>query len=384
MLVGAGRRRRAALVKAAVTTAMVASVGAWAGGGSPVAAVGFTCDGGGPTYDVIRGDSWFWIADKVDVGVTALLDANEATTDDLLLVGDRLCLPGGAATTAGCQQTYSVRSGDGWYRIADRSGVSVTALTGANDASLSRALHPGDVLCLPNGATTSSSSGSSAASGSSNSSAGGRYTVARGDSWSAIADRAEVSMRALLSQNGASSTDLIVPGQVLTLPAGATMPSPTNTAPVILEAAATQGPCGYADTWGQARSTTRQHQGVDIFPGSGAYVYAVVDGRLTGRVWDGAGRNAGNAWTLTGADGTRFFYAHLSDFNPELRVGSRVQAGEILGWVGDTGNASAPHLHLEIRPQGGAPVNPYPIVRAQGAGCNDGTPYRQPSGWIPD
>ena len=381
MLVGAERRHRAAFI----AVGLIASIGAVAAAPSAASAAGFSCSSG-PSYDVVSGDSWFWIADKVDVGVTSLLDANEATADDLLLVGDRLCLPGGANAAAGCGQSYTVRSGDGWYRIADRSGVSVSALTAANGVTLDASLHPGDDVCLPNGATSSSasSSSSSSTSSSSSSSGGSSYTVARGDSWSAIADRAGVSMGALLSQNGASSGNLIVPGQVLRLPAGASQPSTVDSSPVILGAAATQGPCGYADTWGQARSSTRRHQGVDIFPGNGAYVYAVVDGRLTSRVWDGAGRNSGNAWSLTGADDTRFFYAHLSGFAPDLRVGSTVRAGQIIGWVGSTGNSSAPHLHLEMRPRGGAAVNPYPTLRAQGAGCNDGRPYTQPGGWVPD
>ncbi len=100
-------------------------------------------------------------------------------------------------------------------------------------------------------------------------------------------------------------------------------------------------------------------------------------------MWNATGQNAGNAWTLTGADGTRYFYAHLSDFAPELSVGSWVTAGQIIGWVGSTGNASAHHLHFEVRPGGGSPVNPYPILRAQG-GCNSGRPYTQPGGWVPD
>ena len=376
MLVGAERRHRAALI----AVGLIASIGAVGAAPSIASASGFSC-ASGPSYDVVRGDSWFWIADKVDVSVTKLLDANEATADDLLLVGDRLCLPGGTKTAAGCGQKYTVRSGDGWYRIADRSGVSVSALTAANGVTLDAALHPGREVCLPNGATSSSSSSTNS---SSSSKSGASYTVTRGDSWSAIADRAGVSLRALLSQNDASAGNLIVPGQVLRLPAGATQPSTVDTSPVVLAAAATQGPCGYVDTWGQARSATRRHQGVDIFSGDGAYVYAVVDGRLTGRVWDGAGRNAGNAWTLTGADDTRFFYAHLSDFAPGLSVGSTVRAGQIIGWIGETGNASAPHLHLEMRPRGGAAVNPYPTLRAQGGGCNDGRPYQQPGGWIPD
>jgi murein DD-endopeptidase MepM/ murein hydrolase activator NlpD len=112
-------------------------------------------------------------------------------------------------------------------------------------------------------------------------------------------------------------------------------------------------------------------------------VYAVADGRITDKAWDQPDRIAGNALELTVANGTFYFYAHLLDFAPGITVGERVQAGEIIGWVGQTGNASSPHLHFEIHPGGGDAVNPYPYVKAAG-GCNRGTPYTQPSGWVPD
>jgi murein DD-endopeptidase MepM/ murein hydrolase activator NlpD len=346
-----------------------------------VSAAGFSCPGNSPTYAVRSGDSWFRIADRVDVRVGSLLDANDAALNDLLVVGDRLCLPPGADRSGACSFSYTVRSGDSWASIGWRAGTTARSLAAMNGTDTGRAIHPGDRICVPDGTPASAGSSTGVSSGSSGS--GGSYTVVRGDSWARIASRAEVSMRSLLSANDANSRDLIVPGDVLRLPAGAKQPSSSRSTWVTLDAAPTQGPCGYLDTWGQARSSTRRHEGTDIFSGDGNYVYAVVDGRLTDRVWDGAGQNAGNAWTLTGPDGTRFFYAHLAGFAPEVRIGSRVQAGQVIGWIGSTGNASAPHLHFEIRPGGGSPVNPYPILRAQG-GCNSGRPYTQPGGWVPN
>jgi hypothetical protein len=115
---------------------------------------------------------------------------------------------------------------------------------------------------------------------------------------------------------------------------------------------------------------------------AGQYVYAVQDGRLSKQTLDRPGSLSGNAWWLTADDGTYYFYAHLSAFAPDLKVGSRVTAGQIIGYVGRTGNASGAHLHFEVHPKGGVAVNPTPIVRSVD-GCKTTTPPPQPGGVLP-
>lgn len=146
-----------------------------------------------------------------------------------------------------------------------------------------------------------------------------------------------------------------------------------------------RGPCWFSDDWGDPRGGGRRHQGTDLFATPMSYIYAVVDGTLTRRTWDQPGMRSGNAWWLTAADGsgTYYFYGHLADFAPELSVGSRVEAGQIIGFMGNTGNSAFPHLHFEIHPNGGGAVNPYPLLR-QLDGCKTGEQYRQPGGWVPD
>ncbi len=129
------------------------------------------------------------------------------------------------------------------------------------------------------------------------------------------------------------------------------------------------GQCWYGDTWQQARSRGRVHLGTDIGAAEGTPVRAVVTGRISRVYHDRTGSLSGNGLKLRTPDGTYFFYAHLSAFATGIDLGVPVTAGQIIGYVGHTGNALGPHLHLEIHPGGGAAVNPYPILKAGVGAC---------------
>jgi LysM repeat protein len=228
------------------------------------------------------------------------------------------------------------------------------------------------------------------------------YVVATGDSWWGVARKVGVSMDALLSINAAVQATPMYLGTTICLPDGAvpsttvpattvpgapttTVPAPTTTVPpTLVEMAAfpVQGPCWYTDTWQAPRGGGRKHEGVDVIARSGLYLYAVTDGTLTRQNLDRPGSLSGNAWWLTADDGTYFFYAHLAAFAPGLQVGSRVKAGQVIGWIGRTGNASSPHLHFEIHPYGGRAINPTASIRAVDA-CRATAPLPQPDGAAP-
>jgi peptidoglycan LD-endopeptidase LytH len=118
----------------------------------------------------------------------------------------------------------------------------------------------------------------------------------------------------------------------------------------------------YDDTWGAPRSGGRRHEGVDMIAPRGLPLYAVVGGVVTFK----SNALGGNAVSLVGDDGNRYYYAHLDSYVGSSR---RVYQGEVIGYNGDSGNArySTPHLHFQVHPGGGQPVNPTPTVRL--AGC---------------
>ena len=117
----------------------------------------------------------------------------------------------------------------------------------------------------------------------------------------------------------------------------------------------------YSDSYGPRGSGF--HYGIDMFAPTGVPLVAVKSGSVSYMPLDGAGGN--EAYVLAN-DGNVYFYAHLSQFVGGARS---VSQGEVIGLVGSTGDATAPHLHFEIRIGGanGQRIDPYPTL--QSAGC---------------
>lgn len=105
----------------------------------------------------------------------------------------------------------------------------------------------------------------------------------------------------------------------------------------------------FSDDYGDPRAG-HTHQGNDLFAPTGTPNYAVVSGTVTTQT----GGSAGNAAYLAGDDGITYAYFHLSSFGAT----GRVEQGAVVGYVGSTGNAAAPHTHFEMRGVG----NPYPTL----------------------
>jgi Peptidase family M23 len=158
------------------------------------------------------------------------------------------------------------------------------------------------------------------------------------------------------------------------VPASAATPS--GSVPTLIFPVA--GPAKYIDDFGQPRAGGT-HQGNDLMAAKKTPVVAVEPGKI--KFWT-TSANAGCMLYLYGDSGTMYFYIHLNNdltmkndnrgkcvpgvaYARGLKDGAKVQAGQMIGYVGDSGDANgiASHLHFEVHPGGGAAVSPFPYLQ---------------------
>jgi murein DD-endopeptidase MepM/ murein hydrolase activator NlpD len=127
----------------------------------------------------------------------------------------------------------------------------------------------------------------------------------------------------------------------------------TPIAPGVYHLTARFGQC--SGLWGNC------HTGLDFAAPTGTPIRAVADGVIASTGYDGS---YGNKTVETLDDGTELWYAHQTAFN--VSPGQQVRQGDIIGYVGSTGNTTGPHVHLEVRPGGGDPVDPFAALVEHG------------------
>ncbi len=169
----------------------------------------------------------------------------------------------------------------------------------------------------------------------------------------------------------------------LTVAAAACVPAPRPSAeasPTRVILFPVNGKTTFSDTFGAGRSGGRSHAGQDLMAARHTPIVSPVDGTVTRVRHDSTGLS-GNMLVVTDAEGWRYTFIHLNNDRPGtddgfnrfdqafadgMRSGQKVRAGELLGWVGDSGNAetTSPHLHFEMQAPDGTVVNPYPSIKA--------------------
>jgi LysM repeat protein len=303
------------------------------------------------THTVRSGDTLAGIAARYGTTVGALASANGISNPNLIVVGRSLQILGTARpSTTGSPSTgsggtqlpgqrHTVQRGDTIAGIAGRYGIRTADLIAWNGL-VDGKIYATTRLVLFN-------PGSLPTTGGSTSTPGGTHVVQTGQTLGSIASRYGVSATSIAKANGISDPNRIRVGQTLTIPGssgggggGFVCPVPGAT---------------FFNDWGFPRSGGRSHAGTDLFAARGTPVRAPASGRVD--IANGA--IGGKQFRLTTTAGVLYFGSHLDDFGAT----GQVSAGDVIGYVGDTGNArgSRPHLHFEVHPSGSA-VNPFPLL----------------------
>ena len=312
------------------------------------------------THVVARGESLSRIAAAYGTTISTLIKANKLSNPNLIYPGQKLVIPGSTGSGSGGSggsdgesngpsrkpdgsytrsgSYHIVKKGETLEGIASKySGVTAKEIATANGIT-NRVIYTGTRLFLDGpGFTATGTSGGS-----------GSYTVQRGDRLGDIASRYGTSISKIASTNGISNVNLIRAGQRLTVPGG----GKTWVCPV--------ADASFFNDWGFPRAGgTRFHEGNDLFTTHGAPIRAPVAGTVRFKT----GVLGGLQFNLIGADGVEYIGSHLSAKERE----GKVNAGDVIGYVGTSGNAQGTHPHLHFGMYvGGLVVNPYPSLIANG------------------
>lgn len=304
-------------------------------------------------YIVKAGDTLGKIAVNHKTTVNVLLEKNDIPNPNLIKIGQKVLVPDGGSTDtkspppeddsgsndSGNSNTRSgkshvVKSGETLSKIANKyDGVSTDQIAKANGIVKGR-IYVGTRLWLDGPSYVAQGGGGS-----------GTYTVKSGDRLADIAARYGTTISALADMNNISNVHLIRPGQVLKVPGGSSWYCPVNDS-------------SYFNDWGFPRGGgTRYHEGNDLFAIRGAPVYAPVSGTVKQKKGDIGGIQV----NLSGSDGITYVNSHLDSYGKS----GQVKAGDVIGYVGNTGNARGtnPHVHFMMYYKG-VTINPYPSLVA--------------------
>ena len=224
---------------------------------------------------------------------------------------------------------YVVREGDTIGGIAKTFGVSANTIRWSNDLTGST-ITPGQTLTiLPI--------------------SGIRHTVKKGDTVASIAKLYKGDVTEIQKYNDIALSTALNVGDVVIVPDGE--PTGSGNASVVKLTVSTKSYSGYyiRPTTGPKSQGIHGHNGVDIAPPHGTPIVAAADGKIIVSRASGWNGGYGSYVVIQHPNGTQTLYAHMSNDNVTVSVGSRVKQGQVIGYVGSTGVSTGPHLHFEIR-----------------------------------
>ena len=369
-------------------------------------------------YTVVSGDTLGRIAETHGVSVSELVEANDIANPNLIYPGQLLVIPGEVPVIpdedSESDQAHIVRRGETLGRIAHKYGTNALSLARANSLANPNLIFPGQELLIPRTLETGAPPGDDLGDGDNatldpapTEPRSGRfhivergesiesiaakysdispadiieangiidgaiysgtrlfldglgyvasgtegvlpYTVKSGDRLADIAFRYDTTILVLAEANHIGDVNLIRSGQVIQIPSGPLWICPVD------------GGTFFND-WGFPRGGgARYHEGNDVFASLGTPVRAPVSGLVVFRT----GSIGGYQFNLQGDDGLIYLGSHMNSFEGSDR---RVGGGEVLGYVGNSGNAVGTryHLHFAMYLSGQA-INPYPSLVASG------------------
>jgi LysM repeat protein len=301
---------------------------------------------------VSQGETLAKIASAYGANASAIAEANSMANPDLILPGQEVLIPttkkkspGASNPSATDSEAESPSSRSGRYHIVQRgdtldsiagqySGLSPDTIATANGITNGK-VYTGTRLFLDGPSIVGTGSGGSA-----------NYVVQTGDRLGDIAAKHGTNISTLADLNGLSDVNLIRHGQTLAVPGGSSWVCPVEGG-------------RYFNDWGFPRGGSRFHEGNDIFAAHGSPVRAPVSGTV--ELIEGT--IGGLQFNLLGSDGIKYLGSHLDAAGKTGEVG----AGDVIGYVGTSGNARGanPHLHFGMYGDGGA-MNPHPTLVSNG------------------
>ena len=311
------------------------------------------------SYVVKSGDTLSAIAADSNTSVAALVAANNISNPNLIRVGQVLEIPGGSERDA--PLVYIVRSGDTLAEIALLFDRSLNVLAEANGIRNVNFIVSGESLTIPAPAPSQPPKKAPAKKAPAKKQAPANKAPAKkkapakqvparthvvkfGETLGGIAIQHNISASALMTINGIVNSNFIRVGTTL-----------------VIEDSGTRLTCPvpgaiFIDDFGFVRPNGRSHEGNDLFASRNTPVHSPIAGRVE-RI---DGQLGGLQFWLYGDDGRTYIGSHLDGFGPA----GRVEAGEIIGYIGDTGNARGAklHVHFEILVDEES-INPYPELK---------------------